>query len=88
MSFEWKICKNSKPQKGQMPKIKNVGNILNYVFDGWKCRDFCAEAKGPDPTGLGLKCFDAVEECLKTRIDIDYEITGPRLRSKPYEPYR
>ena len=56
-----------------MPKIKNVGNILNYVFDGWKCRDFCAEAKGPDPTGLGLKCFDAVEECLKTRIDIDYQ---------------
>ena len=59
-----------------MPKIKNVGNILNYVFDGWKCRDFCAEAKGPDPTGLGFKCFDAVEECFKTRIDIDFDVTG------------
>ena len=72
-----------------MPKIKNVGNILNYVFDGWKCRDFCEEAKGPDPTGLGLKCFDAVEECLKTRIDINFDVTEPtdcRLRSEPYEP--
>ena len=71
-----------------MPKIKNVGNILNYVFDGWKCRDFCAEAKGPDPTGLGFKCFDAVEECFKTRIDIKFDVTGPtdsRLRSEPYE---
>ena len=72
-----------------MPKTKKIGNILNYVFDGWKCRDFCVEAKGPDPTGLGLKCFDAVEECLKTRNDIDFDVTRPtdrRLRFEPFEP--
>ena len=53
-------------KKGRMPKTKKIGNILNYVFDGWKCRDFCEEAKGPDPTGLGLNCSDEVKECLQS----------------------
>ena len=58
-----------------MPKTKKIGNILNYVFDGWKCRDFCEEAIGPDPTGLGLNCSDEIIECLKLpeiRNDIFY----------------
>ena len=61
-------------KKGKMPKTKKIGNILNYVFDGWKCRDFCEPAKGPDPTGLGLNCFDDMEKCLMK----DWQLSGIR----------
>ena len=57
-----------------MPKTKKIGNILNYVFDGWKCRDFCEEAIGPDPTGLGLNCSDEIRECLKRLPEIRNDI--------------
>ena len=62
-----------------MPKTKKIGNILNYVFDGWKCRDFCEEAIGPDPTGLGLNCSDEIRKCLRELPEIRNDIIWPIL---------